>query len=485
MSHSTKRFNLTKNFIENIKLPSPGARPEYRDSEVKGLLLRCTPTGVKSWNVLLWNNKTGKPDRISLGKYPEVSPQHARTRALQLLGDHARGVNPAEAARKERSRMVFSALFADYYEHHAVKHKRSHREDKQKYERHLSKRFGNRPIDEITRADIADIHRKITGTGPTATPTAANRVYALLGSIFSHAVRMGYLETSPVSGLRKNPENRRRRFIQSHEVAPFMRALNAETNTTVRDLIHACLFTGPRSGNVMAMRWDQLKGPDGLHLFGKSPNSNVVSFPGTSSDCYGVWEIPMTKNGEPQQVPLSSHAYNVLAKRYEDLESAEWVFPGSGKAGHLREPKAGWLRITSRAEGYALLSNHPALVHSLEAKSPDIWHDLIERPVQALQAINAEAADLKLPTRTERLTDLHIHDLRRTLATWMANTGANDVMRAKVLGHKLQGVNGVYSLIENAPVRKAVQMALDTFLQQADTTALQREQRPVSVALSG
>ncbi len=83
------------------------------------------------------------------------------------------------------------------------------------------------------------------------------------------------------------------------------------------------LLTGARKSNVLAMRWDD------IHLD------------------RATWTIPQTKNGSPHTVPLVPAAIAVLNQR-KAVSMSEWVFPGTGKTGHLVEPKSAWKRILDR-----------------------------------------------------------------------------------------------------------------------------------------
>ena len=87
--------------------------------------------------------------------------------------------------------------------------------------------------------------------------------------------------------------------------------------------------------------------------------------------------------------------------------SAIFVFPGIGKSGHLQEPKKGWKRILERA----------------------------------------------------KITDLRIHDLRRTLGSWQAKTGASLAIIGKSLNHKNQNTTAIYARLDLDPVRESVNAA--------------------------
>jgi integrase len=125
------------------------------------------------------------------------------------------------------------------------------------------------------------------------------------------------------------------------------------------------------------------------------------------------WLVPETKNGDPLRVHLSETVINILKSRLEKSGKKEWVFEGPGATGHLVEPKAGWKRILQKAG----------------------------------------------------IKDLRIHDLRRTLGSWQAATGANSYMIGQSLGHKSPHSTAVYARLNLDPVRSSVEKATEAMLQ--------------------
>jgi integrase len=123
---------------------------------------------------------------------------------------------------------------------------------------------------------------------------------------------------------------------------------------------------------------------------------------------HAVWNIPETKNGEPHKVALTLQAVALLEARRKTCKG-EWVFEGDGKEGHFTDPKKAWARLLERAE----------------------------------------------------IADLHIHDLRRTLGSWQAATGANGFIIGKTLGHKSPLSTQVYARLDLDPVRLSVERATD------------------------
>jgi integrase len=62
------------------------------------------------------------------------------------------------------------------------------------------------------------------------------------------------------------------------------------------------------------------------------------------------------------------------------------------------------------------------------------------------------------------LSDLRIHDLRRTLGSWQAAGGSSLQIIGKSLGHKLASTTAIYSRLNLDPVRESVGRATDAIL---------------------
>ena len=72
----------------------------------------------------------------------------------------------------------------------------------------------------------------------------------------------------------------------------------------------------------------------------------------------------------------------------------------------------------------------------------------------------------RLPERS-RLEDLRIHDLRRSLGSWQAMTGASLAIIGKSLNHKTVQATAVYARLNIDPVRQSVQAAVDAIFERA------------------
>jgi integrase len=256
-----------------------------------------------------------------LGRYPDLTIEQARRKATTINSDIANDVNPGEVKRGRKAELTFSALFAEYLERHSKPNKKTWAEDQSKYDTYLAKPLGNKKLSAIERSGIATIHSKITRAGH---PVTANRVKALVSSIFGWAISAGLWQTNPALGIKLNREHSRDRFLQGDELPRFFQALADEQNDTMRDYFLLSLLTGARRANVLSMQWKD------------------VNFKREE------WRIKETKTGTPQTVTLSPEALDVLRNR-KPSEPTTFVFPGDGSSGHLIEPKKGWKRILNRA----------------------------------------------------------------------------------------------------------------------------------------
>jgi len=311
------RFHFTRKALDSTVVPR--TRVYYYDSGLRGLALSITPRGRKVF--WLYRKIQGRPERIRLGPYPDLSLEEARARANELNAAIARGDNPARQRRVVRSEMTLGELFQFYLEHYAKPRKKTWAEDVAIFRRYLNP-WAGRKISTIHRLDVASLHGKV---GRERGPYAANRLVALLCSMFNLArYQWEWQGANPAERIKKFPERARKRFLQPEEIPAFFAALAQEANTGIRDYVLLSLFTGARRANVLAMRWEDLELKQ------------------------AIWSIPETKTGEAVEVVLSPEALQILQARNETATS-EWVFPAASKSGHLCEPAKAWAKILQRA----------------------------------------------------------------------------------------------------------------------------------------
>ncbi|SFH52632.1 Site-specific recombinase XerD [Palleronia marisminoris] len=385
---ASHRLNFTKAALSKAPAANKGRKDYYYDEREQGLVLAVSSGGAKTF--YLYKRIQGRPERVLLGRFPDISIENARKAAQKAKGEIASGKNPQEDKRAIRDEMTFGALFTEYMEKYSKVHKRSWKYDQREVTKFLSHWF-TRKISTITKSEVERLHAK---TGKENGLYQANRLLERVRSIFNKAIDWGWDGANPATGIKKFKEQSRDRFLQPDELPRFFEALAREPNEAARDFFLISLLTGARKSNTLAMRWSEI-------------NFDAAT-----------WRIELTKNGEPQTIHLPQQALDILKERKLRSDSP-WVFPGRGAKGYLADPKKAWLRILAEAG----------------------------------------------------IDNLRIHDLRRTLGSYQAATGANGYIIGKSLGHRSQQSTAIYARLNLDPVRDSVNKATDAMFSHARSQA--------------
>ena len=379
------KMQFTKARITALQ-PAPGKRVTVYDLAQQGLCVRVTPAGAKTFYCV--RKVDGKVEWVRIGDAATVTIETARNAVAKIINDIAAGTNPAEQKRIKKAEMTFSGLFAEWAKECTAKGKKSLGNDERNYRLHLQG-LARKKLTDIQRQHIRTLHNKI---GRESGIYQANRVLALARAVFNFGIKTLDIPnlSNPAAGLKMNREESRDRRLHPDEMPRFFEALAAEENPDIRDYIMLSLLTGARRSNVLAMTWAE------VNLERRQ------------------WVIPgsKAKAKESITVPLSNAAIEVLQARAEATGAQGWVFPSTGKTGHLVEPKKGWARLLERAG----------------------------------------------------IEDLRLHDLRRTLASFQIDAGVSLAVIGKGLGHQSQQTTAVYARLAQDPVADAWQKGTDAIL---------------------
>ena len=121
-----------------------------------------------------------------------------------------------------------------------------------------------------------------------------------------------------------------------------------------RDFLLLALFTGMRRNEIASLRWEYIDlEARALH-------------------------IPQTKNGDPLDLPLSETLVALLQERREATDGSPWVFPSTGRTGHLVETKKFTARVSERS-GVVFTLHDLRRTFITIAESLDIPHYALKR----------------------------------------------------------------------------------------------------------
>src|SRR5688572_13344697 len=127
---AAERINFTKKALEALAVPEGKDRLVVYDVKVPALSL--VVRGNKTFYI--YRRIDGRPQRIRLGEFPELTVDQARTAAEATVGEIARGENPAEKKRKARGAWTLEELLNHYIDTHGKLHKKTWEDDRAQFE---------------------------------------------------------------------------------------------------------------------------------------------------------------------------------------------------------------------------------------------------------------------------------------------------------------------------------------------------------------
>jgi integrase len=342
----TKKFHDARTPGE-LEAPAKGSKIYYDDA-VKGFGLRVTAAGARSF--VLNYRVAGREGRCTIGGHPDYTVVAAREVA-KLLKRRIRdeGYDPVAEIQAAREAPTMADLAARYIEEHLPeKRPSSQRDDRSTIDQDILPGLGRlTKVADVTATDIKKLHRKITERAPYK----ANRVVALLSKMFNLAIEWEMRSDNPCTRIKRNQEAKRKRYLKPDELARLMIALDEFPDGQAANIVRMLLYTGARSGEALAMQWDQL---------------DLDS---------GKWVKPgaTTKQKTEHEVPLSPDAVQLLSELAQD-GAGEYVFPGRHGVGHRVDLKKPWPAIL-KAAGITGLRVHD-LRHSYASFLASAGHGL-------------------------------------------------------------------------------------------------------------
>jgi integrase len=379
----------------------------YDIREGKGFGVRVLPSGVKTWFFIY--RFDGKRRFMNLGHYPSVSLKDAGKKYRDAFDLYEQGKDPLtlfEQSKDERSKAPTIALLtADYIERHAKRFKRSWEEDERILNKEVVAAWGKKKAEDITKRDVINLLDKIIERGA---PAMANNAFQVIRKMFNFATEKDLLKFSPCIGVKlPSPKVARDRVLSLDEIKTLW--LNLEKCAMSDDAKRALkliLVTAQRPGEVAGIHAGEIDGR--------------------------WWTIPAerAKNGNSHRVYLTDEALELIG----DTTGKGFVFPTPHKAKERS--------IDGHALAVAVLRN-------------------LAFPVADEKGKPVMGKDGKQVTETRfGIGKFTPHDLRRTAATFMAESGEMDEVIDAIMNHAKQGVIKVYNQFKYDVQKRA---ALETW----------------------
>lgn len=411
------RFVFTERRIRDLSLPSE--RAVYIDNELPGLQLRITANGTRTFFIRFRARGAVASERFTLGRWPAMNVIAARNAAKEKLGKVALADNPAQSLRALRNEPLMGALAELYFTDRSKAGKRSVSAMRAQWERWL-------------------------GTLPDVEPKKHGRTRVKPdGAVDWSQRRVSEITREGIDGLHRRITESGGPFV-ANRVVELLRAIfsfAARKGITTENPAKYVTQTpeAPRSRFLQShelQAFDDAVTAEGqpwcdyfhVLLYVGYRKQAVAAMKWDDIDLSaGTWHVPgeRAKNNEPIVLAVTGKARTVLKARAKDPLHPVWVFPGDSRAGHITQPKKAWQRVCKRAG----------------------------------------------------LPDLRMHDLRRSLGSWLAMSGLSLPAIGRALGHKDPRSTQVYAHLQADAVRSAVDQAHAAMKQAAKKSNVVRLRR--------
>jgi len=397
-----------------IKSAKPKEK-KYKLSDGRGLALHVLPNGSKLW--ILKYRFNAKEKEYSIGAYPTITLSKARERREELKKLVSEGIDPNKKKQRQRAeaQKVEAKKENTFYKVSQLWLKSYESQVSENYHTRLGRALTNYLYPTIKHIPMEEVTRL--------------QVIAILDDLKDRDL----LETAKRTAMLLNKIYK---YAVTFEYTPHNIIADIELKTVLgkREKKHYPTFTKDKDIKGLLNNIDEYSGDYSTkmalkvlpYVFVRSYNIRHMKWEEIDFKAK-EWVIPAEKmkGGKEQTLPLTHEAMQILKERKPN-KKGKFVFASNGKTGHLVEPKKGWIRILKRAG----------------------------------------------------IENLRLHDLRRTLGSWQARTGASLAIIGKTLAHKDQKTTAIYARLDNDPVRESMEKATSAMMnageQKADVVPIKK-----------
>ena len=309
-----KRDKLTDLRVRNTK-PSERLR---KLGDGRGLQLWITPQGGRYWR--LEYRHLGKRKLLSLGTYPDVTLEKARTAADAARRQMADGDDPSELKKQKKAakRLAADNTFAKVAARLVAKKRKDGRAHVTiaKMEWILGKlasSLGPRPIDAVRTPEVIHALKQEEDADNLET---ARRMRTVIGEVFRYAMQHGIVTSDPSAAARgaiASPKQKHHAAITDPEkFGALLRLLDsyADRQIVSGSALQLMALLYPRPGELRQAQWQEFDLEN------------------------GIWEIPgeRMKLRKAHTKPLPRQAVAILRRLRKITGPQGYVFPANGRS---------------------------------------------------------------------------------------------------------------------------------------------------------
>lgn len=319
----SKNTKLTQARINALEAPVGCGSMMVWDNYLPGFGVRVSESGRKSYYLHFRVRGSRRLIKRVVGAEPVMSLKVARDIAKRWLLQACQGIDPRLDQAKQGGLTV--SEYADrYLENHSRPNNKAStvRHIEGLIDRYIKPELGQTAIATLSKADVARLHMKLSGT-----PGQANGVRALISSMCTVAESWDLRpeNSNPTRHVKKYKLRPRKRILTGDELQRIGCALIEYESISpfTAMAIRFLLLSGCRLHEALSLKWKYID-------FGNS----VVHLPDSKTDF--------------KDVPLGDPATKLL-RRVPRMIRNPYVFVGRKPGSHLSNPNNAWRTIKTRA----------------------------------------------------------------------------------------------------------------------------------------
>jgi integrase len=385
----------------------------YTLGDGEGMYLEVMPNGTRFWR-MAYRQANGKKNRLTFGKYPEVSLAEARDKRLAARKQLAQGVDPGRTKREEKQARekaalnTFEAVARAWLARTAAERAASTQEKNTAWlERNIFPAIGALPISTIKPWDVLSALRVIEKRGAIE---SAHKIKQLCGQVFRFAVASGLADRDMTVDLRGAlsavPEAHYAAITDPKEAAELLRAIDAYNG-------HAYAVAALKLAPLVFVRPGELRSAEWSEI---------------DLDA-AEWRIPGSKMkmGQDHIVPLATQAVALLRQLHAMTGHGKFVFPSVRTSTRCMSENT--VNAALRGMGY---SKEVMTGHGFRALARTIMDEVLGERVDLIEHQLAHA--VKDPNGRAYNRTAHLPTRRLMMQRWADYLDSIKQSDARILG---------------------------------------------------
>ena len=293
-----------------IKALNPRAA-RYMVSDGRGLSLDVLPSGKMTWVYRYRLDR--KYEKVTLGRYPDLTLKAARGRRDELAAKVALGKSPASEAKERRPGNATSSTvkgFGErYYKEQVVKNWKDPKTIRRYLDNEIYPTLGDKALKDVTALDVQALVYRKRDNGQVQ---SAIHLRGVIKRMFDYAIETRSVMINPAAMVATRyigKARKRARVLNKEEIRLYLRTIyQSNIRRQFKLALHILLLTLCRKSELLLARWEHVNFKEGEWLI---PEENA-------------------KTGKPHIVYMSKQVAAMLLELKALAGDSKLVLPGRG-----------------------------------------------------------------------------------------------------------------------------------------------------------